>query len=67
MTLYSFYTLSSNLNSTLIVSSVLTVHYYFSRIVFDGSPEGEFWYQLVLNAEDPEAVSLPLIKSELGR
>ena len=37
------------------------------RVVFSGSPEGEFWYQLVLSAEDPQPISLPTIQCELGR
>lgn len=37
------------------------------RVVFNGSPEGESWYQLILSAQDPDTVSLPVIQCELGR
>ncbi len=36
-------------------------------MVFSEGPEGEFWYQLVLSAEDPQPISLPTIQCELGR
>jgi len=35
--------------------------------VFDGGPDGEFWYQLQLSADAPSPVSLPDIECELGR
>ena len=37
------------------------------RVVFDGSPDGEFWYQLQLLAEDPAPVTLPRVTCELGK
>ena len=37
------------------------------RVVFDGGPDGEFWYQLQLTATDPAPVTLPNVICELGK
>ena len=37
------------------------------RVVFNGSPDGEFWYQLKLTALNPKTVTLPEVQCELGR
>ena len=37
------------------------------RVVFNGSPDGEFWYLLHLNALNPKPVVLPDTQCELGR
>ena len=37
------------------------------RVVFDGSPDGEVWYQLQLSATDPAPVTLPDLTCELGK
>ena len=42
-------------------------HIHMIRVVFDGGPDGEFWYQLQLSAVDPDPVTLPDIICELGK
>ena len=37
------------------------------RVVFDGGPDGEFWYQIQLSAGDPSPITLPSVHCELGR
>lgn len=57
-------------SEALCVSSTLcyTTHIHVAlRVVFDGGPDGELWYQLQLSADDPSPVSLPDIECELGR
>ena len=37
------------------------------RVVFNGSPDGELWYEIQLAALDPEPVEMPELSCELGR
>jgi hypothetical protein len=37
------------------------------QVVFDGGPDGEFWYQAQLSAGDPAPVTLPDLNCELGK
>lgn len=40
---------------------------YFIRVVFDSVKDGEFWYQLDLNADNPKSTSISPISCELGK
>ncbi|CAI8033560.1 Cilia- and flagella-associated protein 47, partial [Geodia barretti] len=37
------------------------------EVVFDGGPDGEFWYQLQLTATDPTPITLPNVTCKLGK
>lgn len=37
------------------------------RVVFKGSRDGEFWYEISLEGLNPEVVQLPWMESEVGR
>lgn len=41
-------------------------YYYTHRVVFTGSPDGEFWYHLTLTARDPEPVVMDMMECPLG-
>lgn len=35
--------------------------------MFEGSIDGEFWYDIKLEALNPEPVSMPVMECEVGR
>lgn len=37
------------------------------RVMFEGSSDGEFWYEINLEALNPEIVQIPLMECEVGR
>ena len=39
-----------------------TIH----RVVFTGSPDGEFWYHLTLIAQDPDPIAMDVMECPLG-
>ena len=50
-----------------IVLSLSPAALFPDRVVFDGGPDGEFWYQIQLSADDPSPITLPAVQCELGR
>ena len=55
-----------------IAVDIVIFNYVFSysplsRMIFYGSKDGEFWYQLHLEALNPKVVCMPLMECEVGR
>lgn len=64
-------TLSGKTTAQLVLfymcNYVHTCMCYTHRVIFDGGPDGEFWYQLELVADDPTPVTLSDLNCDLGK
>ena len=41
-------------------------HIHIHRVVFIGSPDGEFWYHMTLVGQDPDPVMMEIMECPLG-